>query len=365
MAGILNALSAVSPEWLEEALAEAGHAPPPVDAVKVRPMDDFSGAMGEVGIMSVTYGAATDLPAEFVAKCPLDDDLARLYNEVRLSYQREAGFYEDMAESLAALTGMRIPRCYVNLFDPETHAATLLLERVHPAEKGDNLKGTTFERMHSLVGDLARLHGAYWMDEAMVEHEWLLDWHAPTFLIALPFVIEAWNDMRNQHPEHYPDDVAALVDVFMADIEGWLERFNQRPWTFLHQDYELDNVLFRADGPVIVDWQTPMRSFPGDDLGWLFISGHNDETLPREPELLELYRRELAAAGGPDWNTEDLAEDLAWAAFYRVSSVYVAWLHAWDAGERGRPLRRFKAMIDGSVAAAQRWNAADRMRAHM
>ena len=365
MAEILKSLSAMKPEWLEEALAEAGHSPPPVTSVQVCGMDDFSGAMGEVGIARVTYGAETDLPSEFVAKCPLDDDLARLYNSVRLSYQRESGFYQDMADEVAAVTGMRIPKCYVNLFDPETHAATLVLERVHPADKGDILEGTTFERMQALVRDLARLHGAYWMDEALLEREWILDWHAPTFLMAVPFARQAWQDMRARHAEHHPDDLAAMVDVFMADVEGWFERLNQRPWTFLHQDYELDNVLFRADGPVVVDWQTPMRSFPGDDLGWLLLSGHNDETLAREPELLELYRRELAAAGGPDWSEEDLAEDLAWTAFYRVATVHVAWLHAWDAGERGRPLRRFKAMIEGANAAAERWDAVERMKAHI
>ncbi len=365
MAEILSSLSAMKPEWLEQALTEAGHSPPPVASVEVRPMDDFTGAMGEVGIVSATYGTETDLPSEFVAKCPLDNDIARLYAQVRLSYQREAGFYADMADEVASVTGMSIPKCYVNLFDPETHAATLLLERIHPAAKGDNLEGTTFERMQALVRDLARLHGAYWMDEALQPYEWLLDWHAPTFLLALPFVREAWSDMRSKHPEQHPDAIAALVDVFMADIEGWLERFNQRPWTFLHQDYELDNVLFRDDGPVIVDWQTPMRSFPGDDLGWLLLSGHNGETLAREPELLEFYRRELAQAGGPDWSEDDLAEDLAWAAFYRVSTVYIAWYHAVVAGERGRQVRRFKAMMDGSVAAAQRWSAVERMGAHI
>jgi len=365
MTEILKTLPAMTPSWLEGALTEAGHAPPPVAAVEVRPMDGLLGAMGEVGIVAVTYGGDTGLPAEFVAKCPLDDDLARLYNSVRLSYQREAGFYRDMAEPLTAATGMRIPMCFVNLFDPETHAATLVLERIHPADKGDNLEGTTFERMHTLVGDLARLHGAYWMDETLNDRDWILDWRAPTFLLAIPFVREAWNDMRTKFPQYFPDDVAALVDAFTADIEGWLERFNQRPWTFLHQDYELDNILFRSDGPVILDWQTAMRSFPSDDLGWLFISGHNDETLAREPELLEHYRRELAAAGGPDWSEEDLAEDLAWAAFYRASSVYVAWVHAMAANEQGRQLRRFKAMMDGSITAAQRWNAVERMKAHI
>ena len=365
MTEILKSLSALTPQWLEEALTGAGYAPPPVAAVEVRPMDDFSGAMGEVGIVSVTYGAETDLPADFVAKCPLDDDLARLYALVLLSYEREAGFYEDMAAPVAAASGMSIPRCFVNLFDPATHSATLLMERIHPAEKGDNLEGITFERMHTLVGDLARMHGAYWMDETLVEHQWLLDWSAPTFLLGISFVREAWSDMREQFPHYHSDDIAAMVDVFMADVEGWFERFLQRPWTLIHQDYELDNILFRPDGPVIVDWQTAMRSFPGMDLGWLFMSSHNDETLAREGELLEHYRRELAAAGGPDWSEEDLAEDLAWTAFYRVAVAHVAWILAVSAGEQGRSVRRFEAMMEGAIAAAERWGMVERMKAHI
>ena len=42
MTEILNSLSAMTPQWLEGALTEAGHAPPPVSAVEVRPMDGLS-----------------------------------------------------------------------------------------------------------------------------------------------------------------------------------------------------------------------------------------------------------------------------------------------------------------------------------
>ena len=100
--------------------------------------------------------------------------------------------------------------------------------------------------------------------------------------------------------------------------------------------------MFRSDGPVVVDWQTAMRSFPGVDLGWLLMSSHNGETLAREPELLDHYRRELAAAGGPDWSAEDLAEDLAWAGFYWVGVSHVPFMHSvhgWRAGPRPPPLQ--------------------------
>ena len=365
MTEILNSLSAMTPQWLEGALAEAGHAPPPVSAVEVRPMDDFMGAMGEVVIVSVTYAGDTDLPDEFVAKCPKDDEFARQNAAVMLSYQREHGFYDHLAAQVAARTNISIPRCFVNLFDPETHAATLVIERVHPASKGDILDGTTFDRMHTLVGDLAGMHGAYWMDEALNDQDWLIDWTAPSLLAGIPRTQASWSDMRERFPHFHSDDLAAMAGVFLADVPEWLGRFARRPWTLIHQDYELDNVLFQDEGPVIVDWQSPMRSFPGMDLGWLLMASHNDETLSREPELLDHYRRELAAAGGPQWSAEDLAEDLAWAAFFWVSVSHVPYTATVEFGEEFRFHRRFKAMLVGTIAAAERWNAAERMRAHI
>ena len=364
MTEILNSLSAMTPQWLEGALAEAGHAPPPISEVEVRPMDGFLGAMGEVGIVSVTYAGDTDLPAEFVAKCPKDDDFARLNAQVMLSYQRENGFYGHLARQVEERADMNIPRCFVNLFDPETHAATLVIERIHPATKGDILDGTTFERMHTLVGDLARMHGVYWMDGALNDQGWLIDWNAPTLLAGIPRAQASWANLREQFPQHHSDELAAMVDTFLADVPRWLGRFAQRPWTLIHQDYELDNILFRADGPVIVDWQSPMRSFPGMDLGWLLMASHNDETLAREPELLDHYRAELAAAGGPDWSEQDLLEDLAWGAFFWVSVSHIPFMDTVQFGDEARFHRRFKAMFLGTIAAAERWNAAQRMGAH-
>ena len=364
MTEILNSVSAMAPQWLEGALTEAGHSPPPISSVEVRPMDGFVGAMGEVVIVSVSYAGDTDLPAEFVAKCPKDDEFARQNAQVMVSYQRENGFYDHLATQVAARTGMTIPRCFVNLFDPETHAATLVIERIHPATKGDILDGTTFERMHTLVGDVARMHGNYWMDGSLNEQDWLIDWSAPTFLAGIPRALASWSNIREQYPQYHSGDLVAMVETFLSDVPSWLGRFAQRPWTLIHQDYELDNILFRGDGPVIVDWQSAMRSFPGMDLGWLLMASHNDETLAREPELLDHYRRELAAAGGPHWSEDDLLEDLAWACFFWVSVSHIPFMDTVQYGEEARAHRRFKAMFQGTIDAAERWGAPERMRAH-
>ncbi len=361
MTDILKTLSAMTPQWLHSALGDAGWSPPGITSVQVRPMDGFTGAMGEVGIVTVAYDRPTDLPSEFVAKCPLDNELSRLYASVMLSYQREAGFYRDMAQPVSTRSGITLARCYVNLFDPETHDANLLIEHIHPAEKGDILTGTTFERMHELVGLLARMHGAFWMDESLSAHDWILGWDAPSLIMGIPFTVDSWNARHTRFAGFYPADLAELIDTtWIADIEGWLERFAARHWTFIHMDYELDNVLFRHDGPVVVDWQSGMFSWPGHDLGWLLFCSHNDETLAREPELLQHYLQEFRAAGGPDWSLDDLTEDLAWSAFYACGTNHVPYNHSLDAGDE-RATRRFETMLRGAIAAAGRWGTVERL----
>lgn len=356
MTEILKGLSAMTPQWLEEALGQAGFEPPTVTALEVAPMDGFVGAMGEVGVVNVDYGSETDLPSGFVAKCPLDDDLARLYAAVMLSYQREAGFYADLADQVP----MTVPACYVNLFDPETHNATLLIEHISPAEKGDILSGTSFGRLHRLMGDLARMHGRFWSDAGLSGLDWFIDWNEPNLLTGIPMTVAGWHDYQARYPDRYPKDLAGLISsTWITDTQAWLARFAERPSTLIHQDYELDNMLFRGHEPVICDWQTAMWSFPGIDVSWFLACSHTDRTRERERELLDFYRAELAAAGGPDWSAQQLAEDLAWGAYYWASVSVTPYMHTVDAGAQDRPHRRFTRMLDGVLDVAIRWNVVD------
>ena len=77
-----------------------------------------------------------------------------------------------------------------------------------------------------------------------------------------------------------------------------------------HMDYEL-NVLIDDDGPIVIDWQSPMISHPGVDLAWLLAASHTEETLAVEEDFLKLYRDTLSSSGGPSWSLEELEEALA------------------------------------------------------
>ena len=360
MAEIPTTLSEVEPAWLTAALRAEGHDVPDVTDVAYEPFPGNVGVLGEIGVLTVAYAGETDLPERFVGKCPLDDDTARVYNQVMRYYRREAGFYRDLADEVP----MRVPRCYLNVGEGDQNL--LLLEYLDDATPGDVLVGTSFDAMRRLIGDMARLHARYWLDERIRELDWMFTFPEPSLLMGFDVVKHTWPIAVEAEPDLVPDDLKALVEgPYLEEIprERWIETYDARPWTLIHGDYELENILFEGDEPVIVDWQGVMAAFPGMDLGFSLAISGTDETVERERELLDHYRAELAAAGGPEWSHDELVDDLAWAMMFFVPGQTAPFIQDFSAmGEQGERLeRRMKASWRDIVAAAIRWETVERV----
>lgn len=354
---IPTSLESIDAPWLENALREAGHDVPHITALSFEPMPGIVGALGEIGTFEVGYGEATNLPRRFVGKRPLDHDAAKIYNSIMQFYIREHGFYRDLADAVP----MHVPKCWVNLSEDDRHF--LLIDFVN-GTKGDILAGTSFAVMKLLVGDLAKLHGRYWLDERIKDFPWVLDWREPSMLTGVAILQQGWANVTTREPELVPADLKRACQTTLDDVERWLAAYEERPWTFIHGDYELDNMLFCDDDViVVVDWQGCMRSFPGIDLGFLLASSATDETVSREDELLDHYRAELAAAGGPAWSPDDLVEDLAWGMIHYVRGMTLPYSQDYSAlGAEGKRLEeRFRTFMHRCVAAAVRWDTAARV----
>jgi hypothetical protein len=357
MVAIPKSLTAIDASWLTAALQEAGHDAPEITEVLFKPMPGVVGMMGEVGILTVSYTRETQLPSSFFGKCPLDNDVARYYNAVMLYYPREAGFYRDLAQSVP----LRVPTCWVNNIDGDR--CILLVDHVD-APTGDVLKSASFSTMEMLVGDLAALHGRFWMDERLRDLPWLPDWLEPAFLNAVPIFQAGWTKWIAGHPDLMSADLRWLSEARVNEPLRFLESYVARPWTFIHGDFQLDNMLFPDDGAVIVDWQGCMRCFPGFDLGWLLASSASDETIAKEDDLLDHYRSRLLASGGPAWSRDDVLDDLAWAMSYYVPGMTVPLLMDFSTlGAHGERMhRRFQAFLDRCITAAERWDTTERLR---
>jgi hypothetical protein len=342
----------ITAEWLSQALAEEGHGDVEVATVSYEPMPGIVGALGEIGIVSVTYADDTDLPPTFVAKCPLKTDTAQLYNQVMQYYSREAGFYRELAPRI----DMKLAKAFVNVSDPDDSQKTMLLIEHVSGTDGDILAGADIDTMASLLDDLAKMHGTFWMSPEVDALPWAADWLTESFNLGIPITQQGWADFTAAEPGFFDPGVQeAITNRWVNDLPTILEFYAARPWTFIHGDYEYDNMIFTEAGPVVVDWQTVMQSFPGWDLAWYLGCCHTEETVAEEPALLERYREGLAAHGGPSWSADELLEDLAWGAAYHSAGQTVT-----NTGDyEGRAAKRFRKMLEGAAAAAVRWNSAE------
>jgi hypothetical protein len=356
-----TSLANIDAAWLTAALAEAGETSPPVSALDYQPIAGNVGALGEVGVFTVSYDGDTDLPRQFLGKCPLDNDSARLYNSIMRYYGRESGFYRDLAGGVP----MRVPRCWVNVNEDERYV--LLLEYFADATPGDVLEGTTFDNMLRLIGDMASLHGRYWMDRKVRDLPWMFQFTEPSLIMGFDVVGSTWPMALAEAPGLVPADLAALIEgPYIRDVPAaqWIEAYNDRPWTLVHGDYELENVLFLPDGtPAVVDWQGIMVGFPAMDLGFTLAVSGSPETVERETELLDHYRRELTAAGGPQWSADELLDDLAWSMLFFAAGQTIPFVQDYSSmGPQGERLhRRMVASWRGCVDAAVRWETAARV----
>jgi hypothetical protein len=212
------------------------------------------------------------------------------------------------------------------------------------------------------------MHGQYWMHPRLLTLPWMVDWSAPSYPMGIPLVQDAWAKFNDREPGMIPDDLRSVCDrTFVNDTLTWLMRFNERPWTFIHGDYELDNMLFVDDDIVVLDWQLSGKSFPGQDVAFFLTACATDETVAAERELLDAYRAALAAAGGPSWSHDDVIEDMAWSMLYWiVGDTVSATADQSGYGDKAdRMERRFRKFMNGAIDGAMRWDVAGRLQKHL
>ena len=184
----------------------------------------------------------------------------------------------------------------------------LLLEDLSDAEAGDQVAGVSVQRCEDALRAIARAHAACWEAE-LVDAFWLL-----------PHDIDA----RMRH-SLFTGSRSSFSGVFGAELEARLEpylrllpdqgldmalRLNQAPTTLLHCDLRLDNLFFRGDEVIVIDWQLVRRGPAVYDVAY-FLSSALDEGAGREAVegLLASYLEELRAGGVEGYTKRDLLND--------------------------------------------------------
>lgn len=281
------------------------------------------------------------LPASVVAKVPSTVKTNRAIGEALMAYEREIVMYRDHDGQL----GLPMPGHIYSEMDP--HPARwlvrvveflmdhlplkavnwlinkllnlpestmrrflLVMEDIDDARPATQFDGGDLEDAHAALRVLAEFHARNWMNADLVETEPLI-----------------WSMARS--PRVYQASYLRNREQFMAQFSGlltpahiaWLDSVHDRvpemsrqlaepPWTILHGDYRLDNILFRPNGElVVVDYQLMLWGRAGWDVAYFITTALDAEHRSEEEALLHTYHDAQVDHGISDYSYGDLLSD--------------------------------------------------------
>lgn len=254
-----------------------------------------------------------DVPESVFVKLAAQSVATRLMGELGRLGHTEVRFYSQLAPEL---TG--VPECYGAAFDPWTGRYLLILEDL-PAEScefPDTLHPLSPDQASLIVELLAELHATFW-------HRLPRDGSGPLEWLYTPsgdVTSLLTGSLMHASIKRLADrtDIPVENGRFIADnYRAVAAVIDTSPHTVMHGDAHPGNMYFYGGKAGLLDWQAVRRGHPARELAYTLITSLTPEDRrATQRELLDDYRRALAAAGGPGLDRDDL-----WLR-YRQGALY-------------------------------------------
>lgn len=306
----------VDVDWLTDALRGSGA----VTEARVVSFDQEVVGTGQVGHnvrFRLTYDAdEPGAPTSVVAKFPSPDETSRSTGVAIGTYEKEARFYRDIAPTVQ----IQVPVCHYVELDEEARLSTLLFEDLAPAVQGDQIAGCSVAEVELVVDEMAALHAPWWGDPSIENLGWIGPPTATSARAIAEFYVALWPGFIERFGDRISPEVRSLGERFGVGLEAWAQRRERGPFTLVHGDLRLDNILFDptpgSERPiVVVDWQTVAVGIGTDDLAYL-VGASLEPDLRRSVEagLVRRYHERLCEKGVTGYSWE-----LCWDDYRRFS----------------------------------------------
>jgi len=325
-------------EWFTEALAIGST----VVDVRTQEIGVGVGFMGEVHRCHLAWDIDdAQLPRSVIVKLPTQVAENFAAGDALRSYEREIVVYESLRPTL----GVPMPGYYFGAMDPDPapwiqpvifflfdHLSirginwviaqflklsgkskrryVLVIEDIADARPPTQQMGGSLDDAHRSLEVLARFHASNWMRSEVTEvypHIWSVD--------TVPKVGQAsYARNRDEFIKRFGPvlqaGMLARLDSIQERIPDLCAALGAAPWTLLHGDYRLDNVLFRPDGEIVVlDFQGLGLGRPAVDVAYFITTALTAEHRDEEQRLLRTYHDALVAAGVTTYSFDDLVHD--------------------------------------------------------
>ena len=266
----------------------------------------------------------TDVPDSVFVKIAAKTATTRLIGELGRLGQTEVRFYSQLAPQL---TG--VPNAYGAAFDAWTGRYLLVLEDL-PADScefPDTLHPVSADQASLIVELLAELHATFW-HRLPRDGRGPLGWlYTPsgdvTSLLTGPLMKASMKRLAER------TDLPVDRGRFIADnYRAVAALIDTPPHAVMHGDAHPGNMFFSGGKAGLLDWQAVRRGHPARELAYTLITSLTpEERVATQRDLLDDYRRALAAAGGPLLDGNDMWLRCRQAALYAyVASLITAGL---------------------------------------
>jgi Ecdysteroid kinase-like family len=298
----------------------------------VSPTRIGNGMVADSFRFSVVYDREEEAaPRTLVGKFPSANEDSRIAARVYNLYLNEILFYQRIVHTV----DIACPTAYVAEIDLETLDFCLLMEDLAPAEQGDQLGGCSPGTAAEVLLQAAALHAPRWGDRSLHAQEWLArDPNIRNFIAAYP---QLFSVFRERYTGILESRYIAIGEALMRSLPAYYDQ-HQPPWTIVHNDFRLDNMLFNAKGGqlpmVTLDWQTTAFGPGAADVAY-FLGAALRETdrEQNEGQLVREYHAALRAGGVSDYSWEQCWND------YRLFALSGYLMAVSAAGSVGRTER--------------------------
>jgi hypothetical protein len=262
-------------------------------------------------------------PRSVIAKQPALSDSTRMLGVRLRMYEREAKFYERVAQ----LSPLATPAVFGARFDPKSHHFIIVLQELG-GRFVDQTTGCTISEAESLVDAVAGHHARFWNCADVTGETWIprLADHPYPVLVAALFA-RSWARADNLFAGSLNDAARIVGGALVSRLSSVMARLSEPPLTLCHGDFRVDNVCFDQNGrPWVFDWQLPDFSKGPRDLGYLLSQSVAAETMAgRHKELVARYLEALGRGGIDDYGFSEAFDDYRFAvAFSFIFPVIAA-----------------------------------------
>ncbi len=280
-------------------------------------------------------------PASVIVKVPTQNDENFALGDGLQLYEREIMVYQELAPSL----GLPMPGYLYGELDPDPapwlerpvlflfdrlpirginwliaqflklagkskRRYVLVLEDVVDARPPTQAAGGSLDDACAALEVLAAFHAHNWMRSEVVDSQkrvWPIDRACRVYEASYLRNLDAF---RARYRARVGDDVLTRLDEIQERATKLNRDLGSAPWTLLHGDYRLDNLLFRPDGEIVVlDHQGLAYGRPAVDVAYFVTTALNIEHRDEEQMLLHTYHDALVEAGVTGYSFEELGRD--------------------------------------------------------